>query len=470
LTTLPLAAPRGVALPRISSVPPYSRSAGEDAIDLAAMAGLMLDDWQQHVLSAGLGERDDGGWSSFEVCLVVPRQNGKGVVLEAVELAGLFLFSESLILHSAHEFKTAAEAFTRVLATVENSDYLRRRVARVRTSHGEEGIELKNGSRLRFVARSTGSGRGFTGDRVILDEAYNLSAEAMAALLPTLSARPNPQLWYASSAGMPSSVQLARLRERGLARAPGLCYMEWSAPDRAEYDDVDAWAVANPALGIRITHEFVDHERQALPEAEFARERLGIWEDPRTAAVIDPDLWSSLADRRSNVMDPVAFAVDVSVDRKRASIAIAGRRADGLLHVEVIEARDGTAWIVERLVELQGRHTSLGVVVDAASAAAALLPALAENGVSTLVTNARDMANACGRFYDAVIGKRLRHLDSPLLNLSLNQARQRALGDAWAWQRRDTDTDITPIVAVTLALHGLVVITEEKPKRTGKVW
>ena len=85
----------------------------------------------------------------------MPRQNGKGAILEAIELAGLFLFGEQLILHSAHEFKTAQEAFRRVLQLVENTDHLRKRVARVRTSHGEEGIELTTGARLRFVARST---------------------------------------------------------------------------------------------------------------------------------------------------------------------------------------------------------------------------------------------------------------------------------------------------------------------------
>ena len=133
----------------------------------------------------------------------------------ARELAGLFLFGEQLILHSAHEFKTAAEAFRRVLALVEGSDDLRRHVKKVRTSHGDEGIELMTGQRLRFVARSTGSGRGFSGDCVILDEAYKLPREALGALLPTLSARPNPQLWYTSSAGHRDSEVLRGVRVLG---------------------------------------------------------------------------------------------------------------------------------------------------------------------------------------------------------------------------------------------------------------
>jgi phage terminase large subunit-like protein len=173
-----------VVLPRVRNLPPFATSAGREAAELAAGAGLHLDPWQAWVLEQALGERADGKWSAFEVALVVGRQNGKGAILEARELFGLFLAGERLILaFSAHEFKTAAEAFRRVLELVQNTPDLERRVMQVRTSHGDEGIKLKNGARLRFVARSTGSGRGFSGDCIILDEAYNLNANAMAAFL-----------------------------------------------------------------------------------------------------------------------------------------------------------------------------------------------------------------------------------------------------------------------------------------------
>lgn len=468
MTTLPLVAPHGAALPRVSCLPPRVSSAGAEAVDLAESAGIRLDDWQRYVLECGLAERANGRWAAFEVALIVPRQNGKTHILMAVELAGLFLFGEELILHSAHQFKAAKESFRMLLQVIDGCDFLRSRVKRVSNTNGEEGIELVTGQRARFIARSQASGRGFSGDKVIMDEAYNLSDDALAALLPTLSARPNPQLWYASSAGQPDSFQLQHIRERGLAHSPGLAYLEWSAPDDADHADVNAWAQANPALGIRISAEHVANERGSFSEAAFARERLGIWEDSRTAAVIPADLWAGLADRKSVMLDPVAFAIDVSVDRKRASVAAAGRRMDGIIHVEVIDNREGTAWIPERLAQLTRDHGHTAVVVDQVGAAAALLPELTKQGIACTVTNTRDYANACARFYDAVHHGTIRHLDSPVLNLSVNQARQRVMGDAWAWQRRDLDTDITPLVAVTLALHGLGIPPPHK--RSGKVW
>ena len=451
--------PLGSQRPRVEHVPAYVTSAGVEAVEFCSSFGLVLDPWQRHVLTESLGERSDGRWASFEVGVLVPRQNGKGALLEARELAGLFLFDEQLILHSAHEFKTAQEAFRRVLFHVENTPYLRKRVKRVRTSHGEEGIELTNGARLRFVARSTGSGRGFSGDTVILDEAYNLASEGMSALLPTLSARPNPQIWYTSSAGMETSDQLRRVRERGMAGDAGrLAFFEWSAPAGASLDDRAAWAQSNPALGIRISEEFVESERAAMDDLGFSRERLGIWFDPAADAVIPPAKWAALVDADSRVEDPVVFAVDANPERAAAAVAVAGRRSDGVGHVEVVDARDGTGWLLDRIVELHERWKPRAWVLDPASSAGSMLPDLKDRGIEPTLISGREMAQACGAFHEAVVERQaFRHLDQKPLNSALAGARKRPLGDAWAWHRRRSDVDISPLVAVTLAWHGLAV-------------
>lgn len=456
MTTSPPAALLGAQQPRVRSVPDYATSAGREAVEFCESVGLNLDPWQGFVLDDALGERADGKWTAFEVGLLVPRQNGKGAVLEARELAGLFLFDEQLILHSAHEFKTAQEAFRRVLFHVENNAHLSKRVKRVRTSHGEEGIELTSGARLRFVARSTGSGRGFSGDCVILDEAYNLASEGMSALLPTLSARPNPQIWYTSSAGMEASVQLRRVRERGLSGDAGrLAFFEWSAPADADLDDPNAWAQANPALGIRITAEFVASERAAMDDVGFSRERLGIWFDPSAQQVIDGRRWAALADPKSQVLDPVIVALDATPERSGAAIAVAGRRRDGVGHVEVIKAAPGTAWLLDEVVRLNAKLRPRAWLLDPSSSAGSLINALAEAGIEPDLLQAREMAQACGEFYEAVVERgTLRHLGQAPLNTALVGARQRKLADAWAWDRRSSDTDISPLVAVTAAWHG----------------
>ena len=117
------AAPRpvltGSQLPRLYAAPPFVSSSGQEAAELAAMAGLELDPWQRYVLDQGLGERVDGSWSAFEVAVNVPRQNGKNGILEMVEL--FFMAQLGLkILHTAHEVKTARTAFLRIASFFEN--------------------------------------------------------------------------------------------------------------------------------------------------------------------------------------------------------------------------------------------------------------------------------------------------------------------------------------------------------------
>ncbi len=451
--------------PRLFSAPPSPWSEGDRVRDLAASARLYLDDWQEHVLDVGLGRRDDGMWAAFEVALIVSRQNGKGSILEALELAALFLddFGANLILHSAHEFKTAAEAFLRIRSLITDNPLLESRVERIRTGAGSEAIELKNGKRLRFIARSKGSGRGFSADLVILDEAYNLGSDAMAALLPTLSTRPNPQVWYTSSAGTETSTQLARVRERGLTGTdPSLAFFEWSV-DEDDYDPADpsAWAVANPGLGIRISPEYVERERAALDADAFARERLGVGMypvDPSSAwLVISRGEWEARADPGSGRPRPgVAVAADASPGQVSGAVSVSGYRADGKLVVEIPEGdhRPGVGWIVPRLVEFQRKHRPCAVVIDPRGPAAGLIPEAERAGLEITKPTLGDAAQAFAQFHAAVCEPpgTLVHLGQAELAAALAGAVAADTGDGGKlWARKDTTVDISPLVAVTLA-------------------
>ncbi len=467
----------GRQMPRVCSVPSYVSSAGREAVELAALAGLELDEWQAFVLEHALGERADGRWAAFEVGVLVPRQNGKGGILEARELAGLYLLGERLLIHSAHQFDTSLEAFRRLLGLIESSPDLERRVRRVSRSHGEEGIELRGGQRIRFRTRTKGGGRGFSGDCLILDEAMILPETAHGALLPTLAARPNSQVWYTGSAVdrwvHEHGVVLARVRQRGLAGGdPSLAWFEWSL-DAAEPGAVDeraaadpaTWAEANPGLGIRISLEHVANELRSMDPRTFAVERLGVGDwpsvDGKPETVIDLDRWAELIDPGSSMVDPVCLAFDVNPERSWASIGAAGRRGDGLAHIEVVERRRGTGWVTGRLRELVQRHRPVMLACDGSGPAASLVAELEQAGLELMVLDARDHAHGCGLLYDAVEQGTLRHLGTPELAAALAAAAKRPVGDAlWAWSRKHSAADISPLVACTLALWGL--LTEER--------
>ncbi|MGX9921780.1 terminase [Streptomyces sp. NPDC002248] len=505
---------RGVQMPRLTTAPAtFLSSSGQEAVELAALAGLHLDPWQQHVLDIGLRERADGNWAAFEVAVNVPRQNGKGGIIEARELAGLFLLGERLILHSAHEFKTSIVAFRRIEQLIMGTPDLRKRVLRVRRTTGEEAIELVTGQILRFLARSGGSGRGFTGDCNVLDESMILGDDAMGALLPTMSAVANPQIWYLGSAGIGSpSVQLARLRRRAEAAVEtgvpdaSLAYFEWSVDAHrdecalgcTQHDDPDdpaAWAKANPALGIRISEGHVRNERASLGTGGiFERERLGVGDYPSDAEdawrVIGEDAWRALGDGTSRITDPVAFAVDVTPERSHGAICAAGwvegqeARLDGDTvvprprHVEVIDHRPQTGWIPERVAELAEKWGPCAVAVDAGSPAGALIPAirkaLRERGLDdeqlVIEPKVRQIAAACGQLFDAVAEQHLVHLAQAPLATALAGADRRPIGDGWAWARRGVGVDISPLMAATLAAWAHAERADVEPEGAPNLW
>jgi hypothetical protein len=251
---------------------------------------------------------------------------------------------------------------------------------------------------------------------------------------------------------------------------PGLAFFEFSAESATSPDAV---VQANPGLGIRITSEHVDRERRSMDPRTFAVERLSVGDWPSTDGgqtfIVDPGQWAALADPSSVIDGDVTFAVDVSPDRGRASICTAGRRADGRLHVEVVDSRPGTGWVPDRLVELVERWAPLAVVIDPRSPAGALLPAVRQ--IAELrETSAQDVGQGCGAFFQAILEGTVAHLGQLELASALMSAATRPLGDAWAWSRRLSSADITPLVGCTLALWGFVACEGRSVDVAVNIW
>lgn len=423
-------------IPRVCMVPNYATSAGLECIEIAASASLILDPWEQLSLILGLGETGLGKWASFIVALIVARQNGKGADLEALGLYWLFGTGELLIGHTAHEYKTAMEAFRRILFLIESTDWMRKKVKKIINTNGEEGVELKTtptvitdagsqaggqrgGQRLRFLARSKGAGRGFTFRKLIWDEAYALSEEQQEAQMPTLSAVQNGQIWVTSSPPLTSDTGKPLFALRRRAEQGGITFMDYGADgqldrlDEIDLDDVDLWLQHNPNAPERISIEAMQRERVAMGDAGFARERLCIWppdllegftviSEAQWKRMLDPhsgkesweevpdDLWP---DPATPLADPIWFhpptmltgkpcvSADVSPRMGgvvRTSIGLAQYRYDGRTHLELLKSGSGTDWAIHALVDLAVRLDAR-IAIDPGSPAGSLLAQLTKS-------------------------------------------------------------------------------------------
>lgn len=468
----------GVQEPQILHLPPdvASLAAAEETIELADAYGVCdgfpLAESQKITLRAGLGERADGSWAASRVADFGPRQGtGKNDKIAARELAGLILFGERLIIHTAHEMATAKESFRRFEAVFENWDDLRRRVSRFRYSNEEQGVELLSGQRLIYKARSGKGARGFAkADLLVYDEAQHLGREHLAASGPAKLANPNSQTWYAGSGGLDTSAVAWSIRRDALGGDAGrLAYTEKTAElvelvngrvrtVRPDPTDRDNWYQAMPGLGRWVTEEGMAALLEELGSELFARECLCVWDpDPDDAGngwlVIGEEDWSQCRAPRGydRPEKPTAIAFDITPDRSHGAIGCAA--PDGpLTYVDVIDHGPGTGWMVDRLLTLKATFPRAVFCCDATGPAGSLLDPLDKAGLKRVkALSTTEHKQACGGFYDDAVGHKLRHRDRPELASALAGAEKRALGDAWLWSRKDSSVDISPLVAVTLA-------------------
>lgn len=467
----------GSPTPRIESVPPWVSSVGGEAVELAAVAGLLLDPWQCRILDGGFGQKPNRQWSAREVGLIAGRQSGKSVVVKAAMLAGAFLLHEEIV-YTAHLMSTTRKIRAQVQQLIESTPDLDREVRQIRTGNEEMSITLRNDGRIDFAARTESSARGWTGDRVMFDEGFALTSEQIGALMPIILARPHWQLWYVSMAGMAKSHALRRVRRRALDGDPDLAYYEWSADEERYHADPDVaaldeelWAQANPALGIRITRESIVLLQRSMDPAEFAREILCVWDDPRGVPLIDPLVWDQLADPTSTIVGGMVFALEAAPDLVAGAIGVAGYRADQIAHVEitgdgegVLDHRPGVEWMIPRAVELRRQWPAFAVVLDPSGPTGALLNDLRKAGIEPELVSGREWVQACGAFRkDAIAtsGDKLRHLGQRVIADAIKVAKRRDAGDGgWTFGRRASEEDITALNAVVLARHGLAVYGE----------
>ena len=160
----------------------------EDATELAAMAGITLTAEQEALITAGMRTGSDGKRVQFQVKL--PR--GQAEVILVRELAGLFLLDERILHVSAGNIQSAGQA-RKITEIVTGSPELSRRVSRIRRANGAESIRTYQGSEIRFLTSL--QARGYAADLLVFGPGADRSSRIIAALIPCLAGRPDPQIW-----------------------------------------------------------------------------------------------------------------------------------------------------------------------------------------------------------------------------------------------------------------------------------
>lgn len=390
--------------------------------------------------------------------LICPRQNGKNAVLEAVELWAFFVLGLRRILHTAHLTDTSAEHMQRLRDVIDDNDDLRS-ISEFHTANGKERITRSDtGATIKFVTRSKKTGRGASPQLVVFDEALQLTEQHVQAIVPSLSAQSmrddKPITIYTSSAPLPESSVLNRLRRSCIDGFPSAFYAEWSCDDAEpgfDHRDRERWYEANPALGIRISEEYIaESELGTLSREAFLIERLGVVPgDQNETGVIPLDKWRALVDLSDPPLSGVP-SLAVGPGGMWSAVGFASMRPDGLLHLEVARHEPGTAWVIESAKKATD-ETGHALVVDPKTETAGLIDRLIDAGVPVRKMSGPEYVAACLAFQHDVTNLQVRHRDQPPLNAAVLAADIRPAGEAWVFKPRAPSMDMTPLYAVVLA-------------------
>ena len=485
--------------PRVRVADPAISTLGDLAGDFSRDYGLTPDPWQRDVLDDWLA-RSNGQWTHLTAGLSVPRQNGKNALLEMREIFGAVGRGE-VILHTAHEVKTAQKHFRRLKyffgqkAEDPTAKFpeLNATVLQVRNVNGQEAIFFKNGGSIEIVARSKNSARGFTADILVIDEAQELSDDSLEALMPTTSAAPlrDPQWIYTGTPPGPQALGevFSRVRRDAMSGlSVRLCWHEWSPEGETlseiDLDDRDLWRGLNPAVASgRLQMSVIEGERDRFSPEGFARERLGWWiNDDATRRLITAEEWKAtgvpeLPIELAGGSTIRAFGIAFSKDGQRAAVAGAiHSRLNKKTHIEIID--DVTGPVVLGVAELaawidQRRSTTALVGVSGRSGALALQAALDARKVPKRMVHTLSTVeyfSACSTYLEAVRDHSATHPagyedGDPLDHAAaVCDKKIRTVDGAWGWEATTEPGDEVPLEAASVALWAART-TKRRPGR-----
>lgn len=458
--------------PSARIAPDYTESDGLDAARILKVGGMVLDPWQVSVITDWMAIRA-GLWLSRTCGGSVPRQNGKTGLIWGRAAAGMILYNEQVI-YTAHLQKTSTETFEE-MASFFDSPKIKKYVRDIKTALGREQIILRNGARVKFLARTRNGGRGQHGDLLIFDEAQELDVNSQASFIPAISASLNPQVIYVGTPpdGESAGDVFRGIRDKALAgETKTTSWFEFSVKDIGDVADRSRWAEANPALGRRILETTIEGELEQMPPDTFARERLGWWTpvvEHKLNYAIDSAVWTACASMAPKPTGKTAYGVKFSADGSEVCLCGAVIPEDGAARIELIDRRPtglGVQWLADWLCARV--KTAACVVIDGRNGVDVLVDKIApvwKYKDSVIRPTAKSMIAAVSMLTDALTEHTVTWFQpQTMLAESATTSIKRPISGGWGFGGENS----APIEACALAFWGAKT-TKRNPSKQMRI-
>ena len=454
-----------------------------------------LDPWQRWVvIHAGEMIRADGLWRPRfrRLILLVARQNGKSHLLVVLALFWLFAQRIPLILGTSNMLDYAKEAMQKAHAMALSAPALEeglpaKGLRGLTRDNNNPSIRTTNGCRYKVSAATGNAGRSLTVHRWICDETLkHYDWECYKSAYNAMQAVEDAQAWFIGSQGDDRSILLDSLMASALPFAEGkeidrtgdaVGLFEYSAPERAETDDPEALAQANPNMNRRGLSSLEADAKAAklaggAAEAGFRTEAMCIRVKMLDPAV-DADAWAAGAGQFTPDKDRRAAVVDLSPDMQHVTLAFARWAPTDKVQVWLRESWDGPDAIKRMRAETPELLRKAGVKrlgYLPIGPGAILFGDLQTEGKSayrgiTIEPITAEMPAMCMGFAEQVGNGEIQHLNQERLNAQvLAVGKKWSAADRWVFERPER----APKDAVNAAA-GAVHIARTMPPPLGKV-
>jgi phage terminase large subunit-like protein len=453
---------KGATKPRLQNAPLQGASRIDEIKKFLEDCKLELLPWQEYVLTDMLKVDKDQKWRRKTNLLLVARQNGKTHLARIRILAGLFIFGEMNIVAMSSNRGMALDTFRKVVDVIEDNPHLMAQVKQIRVANGQESVELLSGARYEIVAATRDGSRGKTADLLYIDELREIDEDSWTAAKPITRARPNSQIFMTSNAGDAFSTVLNDLRSRCLSYPPPtMGFWEYSADDWAKITDKDAWYQANPALGYLIDEETIA-EAIATSSVEASRtETLCQW----VSALKSP--WPYRAFEDLTVQDlqilpglPTIFGMDISVNKKMASLVAGQMREDGKIAVGVIAQFESQVAIDELKMAVEvndwAKQYKPRMICFDKYSTMSVAERLQQSGHKIQDMSGTVFYQACSDLYDAIVNARIVHIGQASLVDSMNNCAAKESDAGWRIVRRKSAGDVSAAISLAMVVHQLL--------------
>jgi hypothetical protein len=449
--------------------------------------------WQKwaliHILEI-VGELS-GEWKfRFRTALIlISRQNGKTVLSEVIASFFLNVLCVDSVFGTSLSLDKAEEVWEAVVNDQESIPVLAAELKKVGRTNGSKKLVLTGLRQYKVGAPTRRAGRGDSNDLVMLDEVREQRDwETWSASVASTVAKPNGMVVCFSNAGDPDSIVLRELRNKAIALIDGtaaadlggdvdaatLGLFEWSAEDGAATDDIEALAQANPAMGYGfLTERALMSNRQTFPENKFRSECMCQQVETILPSPFPDGAWAAGLDMQSEIApeSDLYYGLDLSSDRRWATIAVCGMRTDGNYHIEVVARRVGTAWVEDwfraRVVK---RTMNLAFQSRGAPVSGLGEQMCAIHGINRMAIEGSELTSGWGRFWDGIVangdtsmgGIRIYHLQQPILDLPAKTMQLRNIGGGIELpDRAKSPDDIAPLFACFVAFAAATQMAKE---------